>query len=208
MVDTPRVPLHRAKNFVVGLGGFLTALVGLIIVVRDFVEVLPSASDLWQRGCITVGACRVPQPVSPPSVNASPVPASPPGYASVDAPRVFILGPVEGEGTATIAGVRQRVQAEGLQIATDRDTASLVVELAPTVLDPVQASGNPAALSTVATLTATLRWNVAGAPGATTLQRQARGFGGTQADAARNSISAAVERLSESIAQEAQRVRP
>ena len=151
----------------------------------------------------------MPQPVSPPFVNAPPSASVPRlGDAPTDALRVFIVGPVGGEDTAAIAGVRQRVQAEGLRIATNRDAASLVIELAPAVLGPVQASDGSVALSTVATLTATLRWNVAGASSATSLQRQARGFGGTQADAERNSISAAAERLSESIAQEVQRARP
>ena len=210
MPEAPRTRLNRAKQVIVGLSGFLTAVVGLIVVTRDLMEVLPSTLDLPRQVCIAVGACKSSQPdvpLVPPEAGSTSL-TPPPGGVSPDAPRILVLGPAEGGGTAVVADVRQRLQAEGLRIAANRNTASLVVELAPTVLDPVRTGSDPKALSVDATLTATLHWNVAGVSNATSLQRKALGFGSTPPEAARNSVAAAAERLSESILQELRRARP
>lgn len=208
--ETPGTRLSRAKQAIIGLSGFLTAVVGLIVVTRDLVEALPSTLDLPRQACIAVGACKSPQPdvpLVPP--EAGPIPLTPPpGGVPPGAPRILVLGPAGERGTAVVADVRQRLQAEGLRVAANQDTASLVVELAPIVLDPVKTGGDSATLSVDATLTATLHWNVAGVSNATSLQRKALGFGRTPPEAARNSVAAAAERLSESILQELRRARP
>ena len=115
---------------------------------------------------------------------------------------MFVVAPRGDDGALIAARARAALQAEGFRIAGSRGEAALLIEIAPPVLGPVQASpGNSLDLVAVTvTLEAIILSGTDGAPAAPSVQRQVKGFGAAEAEARGNALVGAADELSRRIA--------
>jgi hypothetical protein len=163
-------------------------LVGFVTGTAAFVTNLHTIVDGARWACQEIGACAAP---------ALQVPDRTAGAARIEPepPPVLRLGPGSGHGAYVVLGadaaaplaarLRRTLDLEGIELAADPAAAAQRVELAAPLVGAAQPApaGGPALYGVVVTLEAHVFGPGAGTPPITVVQRQARGFGETPAEA-------------------------
>jgi hypothetical protein len=170
----------------------IATLLGFVTGTAAFVTNLHTIVDGARWACQEIGACAAPALQVPDrtagAARIEPEPAPVPRPARRP-------GPGPGHGAYVVLGadaaaplaarLRRTLDLEGIELAADPAAAAQRVELAPPLVGAAQPApaGGPALYGVIVTLEARIFGPGAGTPPITVVQRQARGFGETPAEA-------------------------
>lgn len=117
-------------------------------------------------------------------------------------PFIYVLTPQGGDGAVVGTRVRAVLQARALRMTGEAGAANSVVEIMPPTLEPAESLviGGSANVSVIAALEARVRPGGGSARAPQLVQSRAKGLAATDAEARRQAISEAADRLGERIA--------